>query len=443
MNQIGTVTGQLFVWLSQLGADSKLLWWFGKPSDYLQDSNDDGYSSLSGADEASLVNFLTEYPHITAIELIGAGDGCISLLPIVPSNNMRTITKAIPFLVEDYLIEEVDHYHFTPAKKVKDKKLGLSVLSNEQIRHWLDRISSLISDVQLQVKSLVPDYLCLPLNESGWTILLETDQVTIRTGEVTGFKLPRAELGLFLDGIESIWTDSFGEELNVKVFSSNPSDDHIAIADIENHLSHDSDVVLDVVEINNPHYFWSQNYPKGLNLLHGEFKQKAIRKSSNKKANPVLWLAASVFVFAVVTQHYQASTIESQAQQVRLESENVFKGLFPDAGKNSLRAMKREMRNRIGQGNGSGSGSAFVSLLNSFGQELSSQSLLDQFELESVRFNDRKSELDIQLKAKAVSQLEKVKQGLAAKGISADIASVANEDGVVKARFKVGGANNG
>ncbi len=112
----------------------------------------------------------------------------------VPTANRQRQRLAVPYLLEDLLVADVDQLHFALGS-YEDGKVAVAVVAHEQMRHWMEQLAK----AGIQPKFMAPDVLALPLREEAWSVALTGDMATIRTGLQSGFSCDADNLPLLLD----------------------------------------------------------------------------------------------------------------------------------------------------------------------------------------------------------------------------------------------------
>lgn len=103
----------------------------------------------------------------------------------LPEKGQRQALKALPFMLEESIADDVDAMHFTVGPRNGDA-LSVVAVAHEQMQTWL----SCLADAGLKVKRIVPDCLALPLQECQWAAMRFGNELLLRTGLGTGHSLP-------------------------------------------------------------------------------------------------------------------------------------------------------------------------------------------------------------------------------------------------------------
>lgn len=99
----------------------------------------------------------------------------------LPEKGQRQALKALPFMLEEMLADDVDAMHFTVGPRNGDA-LSVVAVAHEQMQTWLN----CLTEAGLKVKRIVPDCLALPLQECQWAAMRFGNELLLRTGSGTG-----------------------------------------------------------------------------------------------------------------------------------------------------------------------------------------------------------------------------------------------------------------
>jgi general secretion pathway protein L len=172
-----------------------------------------------------------------------------------------------------------------------------------------------------------------------------------------------------------------------------------------------------------------------INLLQGRF---TVRQPSGKL--PWWQIAAAVFLFAWLGQlsiqigsgwyfNYRADILEKSA-------EDQYRKLFPDA--KHVSSPRKRLESRLAAGAGASSENTFAKLFSGSVQALHSLPDHDGLTVEEVRYESEQGQLELELKAKSIDQLDQFKQALGKLGLSGRISSANDADGGINGRMQIG-----
>jgi general secretion pathway protein L len=273
------------------------------------------------------------------IVMLSAQDVVLSEVD-VPAGATRQFDAMLPYLVEEYIAQDVDDLHFT----VLGKRAGRAHICAVD-RSYLTQVLSQFSDCQIEVKKVLPDVLCLPDNGVVSAVTLGK-QCLIRKDAYNGISIDQQWLahlvasGWLESPPESVESDSEGKhDAEITYYSAQSDTEHLPQGRVRWKTS----------PIELPMALLSQGAIEGsANLLTGPFKSKT---SFLKYWN--VWQKAVVagFVFLVVLLVQQVVLVnqyENQASAYREESERIFRAVFPDKQRIPTTSyLKRQMESEL------------------------------------------------------------------------------------------------
>jgi general secretion pathway protein L len=102
----------------------------------------------------------------------------------VPGRNRNTWLKALPYALEEYLADDVEKLHFAPGEPTPTGDIPVAVVQHQLLSGWL----ASCAQAGVEPVAVIPDYLLLPLSTAGsWSLLLEDDRASVRSGPWSGF----------------------------------------------------------------------------------------------------------------------------------------------------------------------------------------------------------------------------------------------------------------
>ncbi len=241
------------------------------------------FNSINDAEHRFVMRdttFTTGTGTLADISLIARGHDVILLPPandvVLTRVNMPKASRAIqlkilPFMLEESLILNPMEYHFCLPQGVKEKG-DVAYIEKKVLSFYLNACA----DAGLQVVSAYPRVLALPYVPDTWQMVVDNQEVLVRTGPCSGFATGLAHVDSML-----------------KTFAEHP------VTQKQNFT-----MEIDFIEA-------LQKQP--MNLLQGEFAPNTQDQTSYRCWMITGWLLATAFV---------VSAISLIAQDVRLASMN-------------------------------------------------------------------------------------------------------------------------
>lgn len=338
---------------------------------------------------------------------------------VLPTANRQRLLAALPFALEDQLIDDVSTLHFILGPRQGDGSYIVGVVDRDRMKAWSDVCDGL----GLRVDVMVPDTLALSTGIGTWTILLEDTRSIVRTGVHSGFAVDHSNLNQLLS---STITDAEGvtpERIdivdcrNVNINSNDISLD----SGIELHVTnYDQDSLIWLVE----HF----DYEAPINLLFGEFSRKEKVKGHIKKWYPAVIMLSVLLFFKLTENIVHYFSLKNESQKLSLSMDSLYKKTFPQAKRvvNASVQMQQKLDQLLSKtGN---SESNLTELLSRIAPILRAT---PELVIKSLRY--QKGRVDIESEIKNFSALNKLEKMLVEKaGMNVKVKSASqNKDNVV------------
>jgi general secretion pathway protein L len=189
-------------------------------------------------------------------EVIVIVPGCDVFLTEVklPKLSSSQLLKAIPYALEEKLMEDAANLHFAIGKNEKDNILPVAVVSKKKMAAWQAILNGFFKQSP-HLKMFLPETLALPWKPKEWTILVDKGMGLVRTGAQAGFAVELNELwiilGLLLKHPDTLLPQSitiFGEleipldeadflkKLNISILQQSENDLFTLMATTSDHL---------------------------------------------------------------------------------------------------------------------------------------------------------------------------------------------------------------
>lgn len=111
----------------------------------------------------------------------------------VPSTNRQKIIQAVPYALEEQLIDDVDNLHFVMGKPLLGN-IPVAVIAKTSMENYLQRLQA----AGFKPIALQPDVLAVPHLDDGWTLMYLDDIVLVRTGLYAGFAIEADSINVVL-----------------------------------------------------------------------------------------------------------------------------------------------------------------------------------------------------------------------------------------------------
>ena len=394
--------------------------WFVSPLTPIQQENSaDEQQSWQSLDE-----WAGEQEDLSQLRFILQGENYVCRWLTLPGVQGRHLPRALPFALEESLIEDISHYHLVTAGKIGKFTHRVYCSMSDNVNRLLEACA--LRHIKLQ--QLIPETSLIPDNS-----LVHSDQFwLVNIPGLSEAKIHESALSAFLEG----------------VCNGLAVDSQQAITIIDSDLDV-ANLLKTQIESNSAGVF------KAVNVQHGRFSSlrddALLTKCSNlltdefrpvepKKDQPAVWwktiavLAACWCVFTFTEVSLENKRLIAQQEQVKAETIGLYKRLFPGE---RVRFLERQIRSKV-KGDSTVSSAGVMMLLAQASKALQQDNLKQTIQWQSFRFNDRQNELVIDLTSKTLAQLQSYKAAIEQQGLTVEIAQATNDDKGVKGRLKIG-----
>ncbi|AAN53261.1 type II secretion system protein GspL [Shewanella oneidensis MR-1] len=298
----------------------------------------------------------------------------------LPEKGQRQALKALPFMLEESIADDVDAMHFTVGPRNGDA-LSVVAVAHEQMQTWL----SCLADAGLKVKRIVPDCLALPLQECQWAAMRFGNELLLRTGLGTGHSLPLPWLPVAMKQLTAQ-----AEELSVASYSEMQLDG----------------VELKPQPLDLPMLVLARGILHApINLLSGVYTPKReYSKHLLQWKNAAIVLAVAI-VLSLVNKGLTIHQVNGQIADLKAQSEAIYQQVVP--GNTRIVNLRSQMESQLRSLQGQGSGAEFFSMLAGL-QDAFKQ--VPELKPNSLRFESARNEIRMQVTAKNYAQIEKFKE---------------------------------
>jgi general secretion pathway protein L len=263
----------------------------------------------------------------------------------LPSRKRSTWARAVPFALEDYLVEDIETLHFALGGAVDGGYLPVAVVDRILLSAWLETCDQ----AGLTPAAVVPDPLLLPWQNDEWSVLLEARRALVRTGRWEGFATERDNLALLL--AQALAEAGETKPRRLRVWGAPATE--LAETGIE--LSPEDTPI-------EPLALFASGYQPAtvLNLLQGGYSRQAHWGRWLRPWRAAAALAGMTLLVQIAGQVYDHWRLQREVTALRTEIERTFKDALPEATR--IVNPKVQMETRLRELAPSG-GSGFLELL--------------------------------------------------------------------------------
>lgn len=339
----------------------------------------------------------------------------------VPSKNRNKQIQAVPFAMEDNLAEDIDDTYFALGKS-EDHRVPVIAIK----RSLLEQTLEIFKQQQIHVDTITADSVAIPGSSTQWCVLIDEDSALIKTGPSEAHCCDRENLPVILRALLD-QTDKQPEAITYYY----KADDQIAAK-----MLNDIDIPVESQTYQNHAleiFVTNLKEVHSLNLLQGEFAAKRESNSWIKPWKSVAFISAILIVFQLSHAAIISQQLEEQNLQLTRQIEKEFKRALPEARKMTNMRNRVERRlNELKTGGSGKSNNGFLQILSKVTPVLSGNKKLD---INAAVY--KSNYVDLDLTAKTLDDIEKVKQQLAnIPGINTVLSTTVEKD-TVKGRLRL------
>ncbi len=372
--------------------------------------------TVLNGDLANLAPIADDY-NVTV--LIPAHDVLLTRITL-PKLNRHRLLQALPFALEEQLIDDIEELHFAIANYQPDGSIPVAIVANEKMHHWL----TLLRSFGIQPTECVSNLFGLPYAEKTWSIGIHDESCAIRTDAYSGFACDRANLTTLLNA--SITSaDAKPDTVQIYHFSEDALDPLILA---------DKNIVINTVTFKEDAFLvkmaeWVETQPN-INLLQGPFQ--AVQKSSVTKK---IWRYACYALIACLAVGFCKNLIaffilHHEVSHLDEGINTIYKKNFPSA--TSIVAPRERMTHKLNALIQSSNNNLFLSLLARAGKVLQQNT---RVQLKNLDFRDQ--QLNIDLTAESFDEIDALIQQLTQQGLLIKEQNAAESGAQVKANLQI------
>jgi general secretion pathway protein L len=300
----------------------------------------------------------------TAAANIGA-DNVIAYIPAIdilltrvtlPAGRKSQLRNALPFALEENLIDDVEDLHCALGPRLEDGKYVAAVTRHDNINYW----HQLLLSTGLHIQALLPDFLLLPLNAQSWSVACEGNTAYVRTTNTEGFVCQINVLPLMLQKELDVNEEHVPER--IEFHGCLPFDESlmgeplISQCQLVQHPATGSGNLLELLANNPP-------TATSLNLLQGDFAPSSRILQRLRPWYTSAALAGILILVAFVGSVIEYISLKQQSATLEQQITQIFQQTFPDVKR--IVNPASQMRNRVAElrGKGRGSGPDFSEML--------------------------------------------------------------------------------
>ena len=354
-----------------------------------------------------------------SVEVIISGADALLTGATVPGRNRSRAKTAIPYALEEGLVEDVSAYHFVSGRPDANDVYPTVVV----LRSFMDRLMLRLNEAGIQAARVLSEVQLL--DEEVWTVLVDGERALVRLGLTSGFSTELDALPLLLQAAREESQTDAGEDVPLAFHG-----DGQAVAELSGYAvqSRPVDSAISVLATGIAR--------GGLNLLQSDYRRGTQLRRVLRHYRLSAALAAALLVLVGVLSALEYRQINAENVRLQGEIEAVLKRTFPNLRRVvNPRAQMRQRLLALRKEQHSDGG--FLELLSATSGPLAA---LTDVQLNGLVY--RRGRLELDLETRELRNLDALQQEIAkVRELSASIESAKSDQQKVRGRLRIARAD--
>ena len=424
----------------------------------------DELGAITGRGVSSIAELSADYGNVIgqcAVSVLIPGLDVLLCQVPTPTTNSRQLRRALPFLVEDLLADELENVHLALPEPLdlSSGEVDVMVISHRLLIHYLDILHS----NQLSPDRVCPDILAVPRLGNGWSVLIDGQDIIIRSGDMAGMVAVVDDLEMVFSSLMAqaapidykAGTDAapyVGSGLLVTLIACEGEAESVKLAAAIASFLRDN---YEAVEVRESLYRESVSElllasylgdaklsgETGIaNFLQGGYRTAQEHGGSWQQWQPLAAVATvglvAFLLFSVASGWYFSGKAEV------LEEQNIalYKQLFPNERR--IVSPRKQFQNHLRQVGDTAADGSFLPLLTKFSgsafavSDNGKRGAAD-ISIVKLRYEHTVDGLQLELQSKTIDQLDRLKTNLAKVGLAATVNSATEQGDTMLSRLVV------
>lgn len=337
---------------------------------------------------------------------------------VLPTRSRAKIAQALPYALEDQLLEDPDKLHFAYVHE-PDGALAVAITARARLNAW----TSALHDAGVHPVALAPALLALPVLPNSWSVTFSDDEMWLRSGTLAGFAC-RASLDAPPAMLVSALKETSGTAAapeSLIVFRPPPAFN-----------LHAWRTALGLpINIHTGDFWAEKSITPPLNLLQGDLAPTGHLRQLFRPLQPAAIMLAIWLVGGLLFDVSAWWRLRSQHQSHVAEMGTIFRTSFPET--KTVLDPAAQMRRNIEalQTRGGGPGD-LLPLLTRIAPALQSQK---QLRLNGLKYADRSLTLDMALPD--YQALDAVKNSFKTTNLDVEVLAANSRAGEIEGRIRI------
>ncbi len=362
---------------------------------------------------------------------IAPGLSILSLEKNLPKLPTTKLLKAIPYALEEQLLDTVDQYHYVVTQPVEQGKTVILAVPKRLLSSWLQPWQH----AKITCKAVYPDYLLIPYETNCWHVCVEK-QALLRTGLYQGISCDIELLPTLLTAsLQQCDQTQLPQRIVIQHY---PLDidtfSHPASRVIEE-ITQELAIPVDVVVMQEPLLLsMAKNYHDNLqpvNLLQHAFAQTHYDDKVKKLGKLALFIAGCAIAISILSTVADFIVLTYREHVLEKQIAVLYKEIYPQA--TNVVSPQLRMQRTLSELQANQVGGGYLGLLAMTAHVLHAS---PDIQITALRYQDNK--LIIEIQTQHFSQLDQLMKQLNKEGLTAvQEQAAAGEANLVSARLTI------
>lgn len=360
----------------------------------------------AGAAACEPVSEDTVFPEGVVVGL--PSDDVRSTLLKVSPEELKHLSKSLPYMMEEQVAEDVEELHFV-ASALGEEQFLVAFTRQDKMADWVEQLS--FND---SLKVFGPEALCLPLEGDECCAVVDGDEVVLRWSDAHGARVDLSLLSTVLDSLAEIPSSLVIYGTDREQVVSQLTDDQAALVD------------------------WRQGGWGALLLLTKSAPQVNLRQGSFAPPLPLVkwwgvWKAVAIAASVALSLQFvsdvsQFQTLKQQNLELRSAIQDSYRKANP---RGAVVDAEKQLDRQIAEFAGEESVTAFTPKL----VDVVTATMAESGRVTSINYTS--GQLRLNLRAQDFASVEQIRQALERAGLKATLETSSARGDEVRARLRI------
>lgn len=377
---------------------------------------DEGFEVLDSPQAFDRVNEWAKQPR-TAVCFAVPGTDVSLMTSDFSASEKKHIAKALPFILEEQLVSDVDELHFASVMLGKTS-LCAAVCARQKMQDWQVLLAPIAG-----LDSWVSEPQLLPWQPGEWVLVVESNYAIVRIGAAEGFSI---ECDLLASMLAAALANGADVPNAVIIYGADQARERALLPE----------AVQDLMQWRKGDFrtavMLSREDDATVNLLQGEFAHRLPLGRWWQQWRVVAAVLLAAFTLQLIAGYASYVDLEQENLELRRAIESSYRRAFP---KGALVDPEKQVRRQLDALRGTAQSSGFTQLLNRVGEIVAAK---PGTSIASINYSDKGGDMRINITAGDFETVEAIRTQMTESGLEAVMESSNAQGNQVRARLRIG-----